>query len=88
LLYTNYCAICHGPGGKGDGVIAQRSVLKPRSLLEGNALQMKDGQMFHVLTYGQGSMASYAAMLPPEDRWRVVLHVRTLQKQATGKGTP
>jgi hypothetical protein len=44
---------------------------------------MKDGQMFHVLTYGQGTMAPYAAHLSREDRWCVIRHVRTLQ-QAKG----
>jgi mono/diheme cytochrome c family protein len=44
---------------------------------------MKDGQMFHVLTYGQGNMPSFAAQLSREDRWNVILHVRMLQKPYT-----
>jgi hypothetical protein len=46
-----------------------------------------DGQLFHVLTYGLGNMASYAGLLSRADRWSAVLHVRTLQRQA-GKGQP
>jgi len=40
---------------------------------------MKDGQMFHVLTYGQGNMPSLAAQLSVDDRWSVILHMRMLQ---------
>jgi hypothetical protein len=47
---------------------------------------MKDGQMFHILTHGQGNMASYAGQLLSADRWQVILHIRSLQQQAKGKG--
>jgi hypothetical protein len=46
---------------------------------------MPDGQMFHLLTYGQGNMASYATHLTAEERWYVIGHIRNLQKQAGGK---
>jgi hypothetical protein len=43
--------------------------------------------MFHILTYGQGNMASYAGQLSVEDRWQVLLRVRELQ-QAAGEKRP
>jgi mono/diheme cytochrome c family protein len=43
---------------------------------------MKDGQLFHVLTYGQNNMPSYASQLSRGDRWNVILYVRTLQVAA------
>jgi hypothetical protein len=52
----------------------------PPSFLAEKTLKMKDGQMFHVVTYGQGNMAAYAGQVPPEDRWAVILHLRQLQK--------
>jgi hypothetical protein len=39
-----------------------------------------DGRIFHVITRGQGLMASYAVQVLPEDRWAVILHVRTIQR--------
>jgi mono/diheme cytochrome c family protein len=87
-VYGNYCQMCHGPQGKGDGPVLERGLPPPASLLGERAVQMKDGQIFHVLTYGQGNMASYAAQLPREDRWHVILHVRSLQQQFAGKGAP
>ena len=42
---------------------------------------MKAGQMFHVLTFGQNNMPSYASQLSREDRWNAIAYVRTLQAQ-------
>jgi mono/diheme cytochrome c family protein len=52
----------------------------PPSLLSDRSLRMPDGQMFHILTYGQGNMPSIAAQLSEDDRWTAILHVRYLQK--------
>ena len=82
FIFTSFCVVCHGPKGTGDGPVAQRGFPPPASLLAPRALKMKDGQMFHVLTYGQGNMPSYATQLSREDRWKVILFVRSLQKQA------
>ena len=43
---------------------------------------MKDGQLFHILTYGQNNMPSYASQLSRDDRWNAILYVRTLQRAA------
>jgi mono/diheme cytochrome c family protein len=88
FLFTNYCVMCHGKEGKGDGLMAQRGVPLASSLLAENALEMKDGQMFHILTYGQKTMAAQAAQLSREDRWKVIVYVRWLQKQAAGAKRP
>jgi len=41
--------------------------------------------MFHLLSFGQGNMASYAAQISREDRWKVILYVRELQAQEARK---
>ncbi len=84
FLFTNYCAVCHGPAGDGKGSVTGRGV-PAASLLAEKAVQLPDGQMFHVLTYGQVNMASYAGQLSVEDRWQVILRVRELQKAAGEK---
>lgn len=81
-VFANYCQVCHGPQGLGDGPAAKRGVPPPPSFQAGKSKDMSDGQLFHVLTYGQGNMASYAAQISREDRWRVIAHVRTLQQSA------
>lgn len=85
-VFGSYCQVCHGAQGGGDGPVAQRGVPPPPSLREGKSKDMKDGQLFHILTYGQGNMSSYAAQLSREDRWRVIVHVRSLQQAATATG--
>lgn len=85
-VYLTYCIPCHGAGGLGDGLVPQRGFPRPPSLLGDRALQMKDGQMFHIVTYGQANMPSHAAQVPREDRWKAILYVRSLQQ--TGKPAP
>jgi mono/diheme cytochrome c family protein len=79
VVFTNYCQVCHGPLGQGNGPVTQGSFPPPASLQADRAVQMKDGHLFHVLTYGQGNMPSFSTQLSREDRWNVVLHIRMLQ---------
>lgn len=79
-VYSVYCVPCHGATGEGDGPVTRRGMLPPPSLHAVRATTMKDGEMFHVVTMGQGNMASYAAQTDEADRWCAILHVRALQK--------
>lgn len=81
-VYLTYCISCHGPKGAGDGPVPQRGFPPPPSMLTGKSLQMKDGQLFHILTYGQSSMAPFAAQLSRDLRWDVINYVRDLQSKA------
>jgi len=49
---------------------------------------MRDGQLFHILTFGQGNMPAHAAQLSREDRWKAVVHIRTLQSKAPAETAP
>lgn len=80
--YRVFCISCHGPAGAGDGPIPGRGFPPPPSMLTGKSLQMKDGQLFHIVTLGQGSMAGFAGQLAPTARWDVVNYVRSLQSSA------
>lgn len=82
VIYAAFCQHCHGATGLGDGAVSQRGFPPPPSLLADQARQMPDGRMFHVLTYGQGNMPSHASQLIPDDRWRVIAYLRTLQSRA------
>ena len=81
LAYDVFCTACHGSGGAGDGPVSKRGYPPPPSLLTGKTLQMKDGQLFHILTYGQGSMPAFAAQLSPGRRWDIVNYLRSIQRQ-------
>ncbi|MBI2434112.1 MAG: cytochrome c [Candidatus Hydrogenedentes bacterium] len=77
------CLPCHGAAGHGDGPVALRGFPPPPSLAAEKALNLKDGQMFHIITFGQGNMPGYAAQVSPEDRWRIILYIRSLQQSET-----
>lgn len=81
-LFTTYCAVCHGSGGAGDGPVVQRGFPPPPSLLAANALALKDGQIFHIISHGQRNMPSMASQVQRADRWHLVRHVRALQSRA------
>jgi mono/diheme cytochrome c family protein len=83
-VFQTFCTPCHGVGGAGDGAVVARGFPPPPSLLAPHARGLKDGQLFHILTYGQLNMPSYAGQIDAADRWRAIAYVRQLQ----GSGTP
>jgi mono/diheme cytochrome c family protein len=80
-LYAIYCTPCHGPGGKGDGLVAVKFV--PSADLTNPGLQKgrTDGYWQSYLSVGGAVMPSYGEALTPEERWHVVNFLRTLAKQ-------
>ncbi len=80
--FTILCTACHGRSANGDGLVPKYGFPPPPSLLTGKSVQMKDGQLVHILTYGQNSMPSFAAQLTLERRWEVIQYIRSLQQQA------
>jgi hypothetical protein len=84
--FETYCAVCHGYEGKGDGPVSVKMSVKPPPLISDKVtLTYTDGHIFHVISDGQGVMASYAYQLvDPNDRWAIVNYVRSLQKLCRG----
>ncbi len=82
-VYESTCFVCHGTRGEGDGPIVGRFP-NPPSLLAEKARSLPEGRVLHILMRGQGIMPSHAAQVPPEDRWRVVWYVKSLQAAAAG----
>ena len=76
--YETFCAVCHGAEGKGDGPIIG-AFPNPPSFHTDRLRSMPDGEIFHVITYGRGIMASYGMQVRPRDRWRIIAHIRSLQ---------
>ena len=85
FVFATFCTTCHGAGGEGDGPVTRRGVPPPPSLLLPHALELADGQMYHITTFGQGNMAGYAAQVGRADRWNVISYIRTLQAAATAQ---
>ncbi len=86
-IFNTFCITCHGPSGLGDGPVTKRGFPPPPPLPTGKSSEMKDGQLFHILTYGQGSMAPMISQLSRSQRWDAINYVRTLQKGKKPAGT-
>ena len=39
-----------------------------------------DGEIYHVITVGQGVMMAYGGIMRPEDRWKIVMYVRRCRR--------
>lgn len=81
-IFTNYCVVCHGAAGAGDGPITKRGFPPPTAFAVGKSKDMADGQLFHIVTYGNKNMPPHAGQIPREDRWKVIHYVRQLQVKA------
>lgn len=79
-VYQNNCAVCHGPGGKGDGPAGQASNPPARNLVEGN--WQKGGSsiaLYETLKNGiPGTTMASFSYLSPKDRWAMVVYIRSI----------
>jgi len=80
-VFENFCRVCHGVSGEGDGAVSRRGFPTPPSMLLDKTKNMKDGQMFHIITYGFKNMPAYASQITREDRWHSINYVRKLQEK-------
>ena len=75
-LYQTYCLVCHGAAGTGDGPLAAGGKIPtPPAYTSERVAPFPPGRIFHVITMGAGKMPSYAALLTPGERWKVVAYV-------------
>ncbi|MDQ3393533.1 MAG: cytochrome c [Bacteroidota bacterium] len=79
-LYTSYCYPCHGKAGQGDGPVGQ-VYLGVANFASDRLKNAPEGHIFHVITHGRGRMYPHGSQISPEDRWKIVHYVKTLQKQ-------
>lgn len=92
--YEQNCAVCHGYGGYGDGLVAQRAAqlnqsswFPPTSLHAADVQKQPVGRIYYTISHGKGKMGSYAASLSPRERWAVVAYVRALQRSQNSQAS-
>lgn len=77
--YNVFCAPCHGRLGDGHGIIVERGFKQPVSFQDERLRYSPLGYFVNNMTEGFGQMPSYAAQIPPADRWAIASYVRVLQ---------
>lgn len=81
-LFTIYCSPCHGAGGKGDGLVAQKFPGPPPAYSSPQLKNLSEGKMFHSITYGKNLMGPHASLLRADQRWMIITFIKTLQNPA------
>ena len=79
--YVIYCQPCHDARGDGKGILFQRGNVPTATFHQEKILKYPDGQIFDVITNGQGLMPGYRWPIPPADRWAIIAYVRELQRE-------
>ena len=65
--------------GYGDGTVPSRGFPHPPSFHRARLRGLPSRHVFDVITNGYGVMYSYAARVPPADRWAIAAYIRRLQ---------
>lgn len=81
VLYLRYCSSCHGETGKNDGAVVKNSEYPPPPFAnyQTDYIQnLAEGRIYHTISYGKGLMGSHASVLTPDQRWKVIHHVKYL----------
>ena len=78
--YEIFCTPCHAESGDGEGMIVQRGFPHPPSFTSTKLLRARAQVIYDAITNGHGAMYSYAARVPPADRWAIAAYIRALQQ--------
>src|SRR5215475_13761935 len=83
--YNITCLPCHGKLGDGNGMIAMRGFRHPPTYHQDRLRNAPTSHFYDVMTNGFGAMPSYAEVVTPEDRWKIIAYIRSLQASQNTK---
>ena len=78
VLFAKHCASCHGPNGAGDGKAAHDLDPQPTNLRDPDVAGKSGTKLYRQITRGRAPMPSFARLLNDDDRWTLVVFVKTL----------
>jgi mono/diheme cytochrome c family protein len=83
LIYLDKCAQCHGDTGKGDGPEGKMYEPAPGNLTDAKHMSTRtDGELFYQISQGRKPMPGFKKRLTEEQRWQLVLLVRSFAEAA------
>lgn len=87
-IFADRCANCHGDAGKGDGPDAMMYDPGPADLTDAKRMsKFTDGDLFYKITVGKKPMPSFEKRLSEQERWEMVLLVRSLANSSSSQQT-
>lgn len=82
-IYRDECLQCHGQRGQGDGPEARTHYPLPADLTDAKRMaSVLDGEIFYQISEGRRPMPSFKNRLTPDQRWQLVLFVRSFSQTA------
>jgi mono/diheme cytochrome c family protein len=84
-LFETNCAVCHGGDARGNGTVRFLLRVPPADLTAGVAAQRSDGYIYATIRNGSIVMPSYADAMSSNERWEVVVYLRSLQRKVSAK---
>jgi putative copper resistance protein D len=79
-IYSENCANCHGPEGRGDGHQAMMFEPRPSNLRDAHVLEKTDGSLFYFISKGvRGTSMPPFNSFSEESRWHAVNFMRTFE---------
>lgn len=79
-IFNQYCALCHGNKGKGDGIGGIALDPKPANFTKPIFTKQTDGAIYWKINNGRAPMAAYKGLLSDQEIWEVILYIRSLSK--------
>jgi mono/diheme cytochrome c family protein len=80
ILYSKFCAQCHGKNYDGNGTVGQSFHPLPTDLKSAKVQSLSEGAFFKEISYGlpDGRQPPLATTIDPLDRWRIMAYVKSL----------
>jgi mono/diheme cytochrome c family protein len=83
ILYRDKCSDCHGDTGKGDGPQATMHDTAPANFTDAKLMShFTDGELFYQISEGREPMPAFKKRLTPDQRWQLILFVRSFSTPA------
>ena len=77
-LFGDFCYPCHGLKGVGDGPVVGKYP-RPPDITKSPYTERGDGFFFYIITFGRSIMPAYGHAISYQERWQIILYLRTLQ---------
>ncbi len=87
-IFADYCAVCHGREGKGDGPLAAMFGPKPFDFTDKTGMGAKRNQDLYFAIFGGGEaigkstfMPTWGGLLKEQEIWDVITYLRTIPQR-------